>query len=107
MAFVFSWPLLLDTSASQQILLPMQIMVEIHYLTRFRELWGPGESLKKWKSAAHMVGLQERFLKMGYVVAHRDDNQVCWHCTELTLVRARCPGSGVYERQARTVAATE
>jgi hypothetical protein len=33
---------------------------------------------------------------MGYVVTNRDDNKKCKHCTELTLLRARCPGTGVY-----------
>ena len=28
---------------------------------------------------------------MGYVTVNRDNNRRCHHCTELTLVRARCP----------------
>ena len=43
-----------------------------------------------------LVHLQQHFLRMGYVVSNRDDNRRCRHCTELTLVRARCPNTGMY-----------
>ena len=45
-----------------------------------------------------MVELQDHLLHMGYIVVVRDDNQRCRHCTELTLLRVRCPGTGVYRQ---------
>ncbi|KAL7559654.1 hypothetical protein ACA910_006250 [Epithemia clementina (nom. ined.)] len=79
-----SWPILADLKASRQMLLPMQIVVEIHYVSEF-------------KTAMDMVALQAQFMRLGYVVTIRDDNPKCPHCTELTLLRVLCPGTGVYE----------
>jgi hypothetical protein len=91
-----SWPILTDPEA-QHILHPMQLLVEVHYWTLFNELWGPhGAKNIDFKSPSDMVNLQARLLRMGYVVVERDDNRHCMHCTELTLVRNRCPELGVY-----------
>jgi hypothetical protein len=80
---------------------PMQLLVEIPYQTQFAELRGPGVGARSdFKFAVDMVNLQARFLRMGYVVVERDDNK---HCTELTLVRNRCPGFGVYAKQSSLV----
>jgi len=85
---LLSWPLLLEEKDwSRDVTLPMQVLVEIHYWTHITERRRTG---KKYKSAIEMVDLQARFLQMGYVVAVRDDNPKCTHCTELTLVRYRC-----------------
>lgn len=70
--------------------LPMQVMVEIHSRTHMPELsW---HAKRDWKFASDMINLQEHLLKMGYVTIVRDDNSRCGHCTELTLMRIRCPG---------------
>jgi len=82
-----SWPLLTEKESSSTTL-PMQIMVEIHYQTQMKEL---GTRKIDFKFSNDMIQLQTRFLKMGYAVVIRDDNAHCKHCTELTLVRIRCP----------------
>jgi hypothetical protein len=88
-----SWPELSDTNQVADMVLPMQILVEVHYRTQMEDMWPPGHT-GKWrrdfKSAQDMVKLQEHLLKTGYAVSVRDDNQRCKHCTELTLVRYQC-----------------
>lgn len=91
-----SWPLLVDPAADKT-LLPMQVLVEIHYRTQFAALRPPGTNHRHdFKSAVDMANLHDRLLRMGYVAVVRDDNRFCRHCTELTLVRIRCPASGRY-----------
>lgn len=92
-----SWPLLSDTRASSEVLLPMQLLLEVHFITLFKVLWVPGaDPVKEFKYPVDMVRLQERFILMGYSVVVQDDNERCTHCTELTLIRTRCPAFGVY-----------
>lgn len=83
-----SWPELSNLEASSQVALPMQILVEIHYRTAMHALW-PQKGVI-FKNEIDLVNLQEHLLKMGYVVAVRDDNEMCKHCTELTLLRHKC-----------------
>jgi hypothetical protein len=87
-----SWPELSDTNQASDMVLPMQVLVEIHYITQMEDLWPPGQNLyhKDFKSSEDLVKLQEHLLKTGYAVAVRDDNRSCFHCTELTLVRYQC-----------------
>jgi hypothetical protein len=87
-----SWPELGDTNQAADMVLPMQILVEVHYWTRMRALWLPGQQIDTtdFKFPKDMVKLQEHLLKAGYAVAYRDDNKACPHCTELTLVRYQC-----------------
>jgi Methyltransferase domain len=76
------------------VVLPHQIMMEVHYKTQFAELRPPGTSHRRaFKSPDDMVYFHEKLLRIGYIVIERDDNRRCPHCTELTLVRARCPSS--------------
>ena len=49
-------------------------------------------------SAMDLVELQNHLLHMGYIVVNRADNPRCTGCTELTLMRVRCPGTGVYNQ---------
>ena len=85
-----SWPELLVAPQSMYPL-PMQILVEIHYMTPFTDLKPPGYALSVgWRFARDMVLLQAKLLRMGYAVVNRDDNAACFHCTELTLLRVRC-----------------
>lgn len=98
----YSWPELLDQISSINILLPMQILVEIHYRTKFPELlahYNHSVDDREFKFARDMVELNSHFVKMGYVVVARDDNRFCRHCTELTLLRIFCPSKGVYANQ--------
>jgi hypothetical protein len=118
-----SWPDLYRKEESENILLPMQILVEVsphfsvwkvinnkidqrillwylfslsiqvHYHTQFETLHRDD---LEFKTPTDMVHLQAHLLRMGYVVTIRDDNSNCLHCTELTFIRARCPGTGVY-----------
>ena len=83
-----AWPTLTDTSAATAVL-PMQVLVEVHYQTQMSEL--SHSARVDWKFSNDMVNLQKHFMEMGYAVVVRDDNRMCRHCTELTLVRIRCP----------------
>uniref|UniRef100_A0A6U3RC29 Methyltransferase domain-containing protein n=1 Tax=Ditylum brightwellii TaxID=49249 RepID=A0A6U3RC29_9STRA len=83
-----SWPILTDIKSSSAVL-PMQVLVEVHYRTQMKELAAIKQA--DWKFPTDMINLQEHFLKMGYAVVIRDDNKYCNHCTELTLVRIKCP----------------
>ncbi|CAB9523094.1 Pfam:DUF672 [Seminavis robusta] len=84
-----SWPELTDLTASSKVFLPMQVLVEIHYSTHMKDL-RPSQPGVPFKTEIELVALQEHLLKMGYVVAVRDDNRLCRHCTELTLLRHKC-----------------
>lgn len=90
-----SWPELENQANSEQLLLPMQVLVEIHYRTQFKVL-NTQEHGQDFKSPQDLVRLQAHFLKMGYAVVNRADNPACRHCTELTMTRFRCPGAGAY-----------
>lgn len=68
-------------------MLPMQMLVELHYQTQFKELH---PTLEDFKHEVDMVDLATDLLNMGYIVVKRDNNKVCQHCTELTLVRVYC-----------------
>ena len=83
-----NWPIRTEKSYDNTVI-PMQVLVEVHYQTHMPEL--AGNRKRDWKFATDMVNLQERLLKIGYAVVVRDDNARCAHCTELTLVRIRCP----------------
>lgn len=84
-----SWPELVDLEASSKVSLPMQILTEVHYVTQMQDL-RPVQPGVPFKTEIELVHLQEHLLKMGYVVAIRDDNRLCPHCTELTLLRYKC-----------------
>jgi hypothetical protein len=87
-----AWPILTEMQ-SRTVTLPMQVLVEVHYQTQMKELhWN---KRKDYKFSTDMINLQTRLLKMGYAVVVRDDNTHCQHCTELTLVRIRCPPTNV------------
>lgn len=88
-----AWPELHYKEESESILLPMQIVMEVHYQTQFLALH-PDRG--DFKTATNLLELQNHLMRMGYVVTVRDDNPRCLHCTELTLIRARCPNTGVY-----------
>lgn len=45
------------------------------------------------KHANDMIQLQTHLLRMGYATVIRDDNRICAHCTELTLIRIKCPAT--------------
>jgi hypothetical protein len=96
-----SWPELLDPVPSSQMLLPMQIMVEIHYRTKFPGLLAlcnqTNPQVREFKFASDMVELKAHLVKMGYIVVSRQDNRFCRHCTELTLLRIFCPSGGVHD----------
>ena len=96
-----NWPKL-SADGADQILLPMQVLVEVHFRTHFQDLLPPHlrnqkKRSQEFRSPVHMVELQQHLLEMGYVVVYRDDNRMCKHCTELTLVRVQCPQTGVYQ----------
>jgi hypothetical protein len=89
-----SWPELADKNVSEQTLLPMQILVEVHYHTLFQDLWkhyNVSGSTGYFRLPPDFVTFQAHLLKIGYVVVIRDDNKYCGHCTELTLLRVGCP----------------
>jgi len=88
-----SWPELADTTTTAAanntpIILPRQVLVEVHYRTQFKAL-SPNRS-HHFKNLDDMFQLQTHLLKTGYVVVERDNNRACRHCTELTLLLAHC-----------------
>ncbi len=85
-----SWPTR-DHKAYENMILPMQILVELHYQTQMSELANTENGQRDWKFTTDMINMQDHFLKVGYATVYRDDNEVCPHCSELTLVRVRCP----------------
>ena len=88
-----------EASKASAVLMPMQVLVEVHYKTHFPELRTPNPEFKlkqEFKLPRDIVMLQKDLLEMGYVVVKRDDNRACRHCTELTLVRILCPQTGAY-----------
>jgi hypothetical protein len=89
----FEWPILEswsepDSSASLPNALPMQIVVEVHYRTQMTDL--ASNALIDFKNASDMVRLSSKLNQMGYFTAVNDNNPFCPHCTELTLLKARC-----------------
>lgn len=96
-----SWPLARDLD---QYVLPMQVLVEIHFDTSFPELRALPATEKRaipiwqWKRAPQIVRLYERLADMGYTSVERDDNSRCACCTELTLVRVECPSHMNFDR---------
>jgi len=102
-----SWPELGD-AASASIVLPMQILIEVHYQTQFSVLRLPGMGPRvDFRSPRDMVNLQAHLLRMGYVATERDDNRMCPHCTELTLVRVRCPPPAAASSQSASSSSLE
>ena len=66
---------------------PTQMSVEVHYVTQMPMAWRgrdrtPGEILGFFNSL---------FLRGGYLLADRNDNPHCHHCTEIVLAKAWCP----------------
>jgi hypothetical protein len=90
-----SWPAIADSGADG-LVLPMQILMEVHYRTPFTSFLSPGNKGEDFRWGRDMVNLQAHLLRMGYTVVQRDDNKFCYFCTELTLVRTRCPATGAY-----------
>ena len=89
----FEWSILeswstLDPHGSQPVALPMQILVEVHYRTQMKDL--ADKDFEDFKSASDMVRLSSRLNRLGYFTAVNDRNPYCPHCTELTLMKARC-----------------
>lgn len=74
--------------ASARVVLPMQILVEVHYRTQMKGLFRTASV--DWKNETDFIELQAHLLRMGYSVAIRDDNPHCRHCTELSLLRHKC-----------------
>jgi hypothetical protein len=66
--------------------LPMQILVEVHY----RPIPELAYLKKNWKVEVNIVDLAAQLLDLGYIIAKRDDNRLCRHCSELTLLRVFC-----------------
>ena len=92
-----SWPELAahkENKEGSQVALPMQLLVEVHYRTHFAEvydLYKPERTLgEPFKDPDDIVEFQAHLLRMGYIVVERDDNALCPHCSELTLVRVKC-----------------
>jgi hypothetical protein len=77
-----------NSNSIMELVLPMQILVEVHYRTQFRELFA--YQSKDWKFEEDMISLARQLFQMGYIVIKHDDNRACPHCVELTLVRAYC-----------------
>lgn len=84
---------------------PIQILVEVHYLTTFKELVDDHHTKNGviyhsiiWEFAFEedIINLAAHLMDLGYFTVIRDDNVHCPSCTELSLIRvnALC-GSGL------------
>jgi len=67
--------------------LPEQISFEIHYETQMKGQDWYGRQ----RTAGEMALFSRRLYEAGYRVISREDNRLCDHCTELTVVRFQCP----------------
>ena len=63
--------------------LPVQIAMELHYQTRFKELFFYG----RFVTAAEIALHAQLWYGAGYSLVTRNDNNACKHCTEILLVR--------------------
>lgn len=66
---------------------PMQIAVEMHYLTQFPEVNFHGRDLSPGEIYLYFESL---FQRGGYVLAERRDNRFCAHCSEILLLKVMC-----------------
>jgi hypothetical protein len=71
-------------------LLPEQVTFEVHALTDSPHLvWGsPVGKPEQYLSVGDMLTLWVQLTDIGYTVISRENNAVCPHCCEFTLVRA-------------------
>jgi len=83
-----SWGVLGDETEPLQVL-PMQILVELHYRTGMKEL-APHHRMD-FLNEVDLWELQTHLLRMGYATIVRDNNRRCLACSELTILRFRCP----------------
>jgi Methyltransferase domain len=69
-------------SKHKAVALPHQIVMEVHF-GRKKETYSPED----------IVLFHEKLLRMGYIIVERDNNLMCKRrdCTEISLLRARCP----------------
>jgi hypothetical protein len=71
---------------------PRQILLELHWISQFLEVPVPNKersyasNLLEVLTPTETVDFGRLLLKMGYVTAERDDNEMCGHCSELTLI---------------------
>lgn len=66
--------------------LPEQISFELHYNTQMNDLdWYGREA-----TAGEIAMLARSLYEAGYRLISREDNKLCPHCTELTVVRTLC-----------------
>jgi hypothetical protein len=88
----YEWPLFRSwfSDPSSWGALPMQVMVEIHYQTHMTDLHlHPGDN-KLIVTMVGLIDLAAELIRAGYAIAVRDDNPMCLHCTELTILRVAC-----------------
>lgn len=90
----YEWPIMLqwytifDRRSSPEFMLPMQILVEVHYRTQMTDL---ASHKGPFKFPTDMITLQRHLIEMGYFTAVYDENIHCMHCVELSLLRMWCP----------------
>ena len=83
----FEYKLFNQLVNSDDIPLPEQISFEVHWRTQMQTLSWQGRQ----KTAGELALLSTQLYHAGYRVISREDNVRCKHCTELTVVRFRCP----------------
>jgi len=67
--------------------LPEQVAFEMHYQTQMDGLDWHGREI----TTGEVAQLARDLYEAGYRVTSREDNRLCPHCVEFTLVRFRCP----------------
>jgi hypothetical protein len=83
----FEWEILPLLSQKEESLAPLQVALELHYISWVKTPWygrdrSPGEILALFN---HL------FFAGGYVLTDRRDNIECLHCTEILLTKVGCP----------------
>ena len=66
--------------------LPEQISFELHYQTQMEGLDWYGRPI----TAGEIAMLARSLYDAGYRLISREDNNLCPHCTELTVIRNLC-----------------
>ena len=83
----FEWDVLPALAAAPS-LLPTSISLELHFVTQMPELRWYGRMRTPTEIAAWMDYM---FMRGGYVLVDRRDNDPCPHCTEIVIARlAQC-----------------
>ncbi|GAQ85040.1 hypothetical protein KFL_002180150 [Klebsormidium nitens] len=74
--------------------LPAQVSFELHYGGVYDGTWpGPKAKTVMWSwrdvSLSELVVFMSHLAELGYAIINKEDNPLCRHCSEFTLIRVR------------------